>query len=827
MFRNELLRPFTNRRSIAIFALSLSALGLALGPGAGSAGAVTNGSIGIVGSTLTYTAQNSKANDLEITLVGTDVVVHDAGVAALDDSDGAGGCTVVAATATCPAAAIADAALDTEDGADAIAIDAALSFPARIIAGPGRDTIQGGSGDDILDGALGDDTIVGGAGIDTVDYSARIQPVQVNLDGIANDGQSGEDDNIGDDVENVIGGRKDDVLTGDDSDNILAGGPGADVLAGGGGNDTVSYAGRSAAVTVDLDGVADDGEVGEGDTVGDDIEGITGGGGDDTLTGGSSDGAIDGGPGNDTLDGGAGADELSGGPGTDLLSYASRTTPVSVIPDGEANDGQVDSNGDSTEDDNVAGDIEQVHGGSGNDVLESGPGSGTIDGGPGNDTASYSQRSEPVSLSLNGASDDGQLGENDTLTGIEKLAGGDGNDTLTGDGAANALSGGAGDDTLDGSGGADQLNGGDGTDTADYSARAAPINADADGHPDDGVQGEFDNVATDVESARGGSGDDRLAGNDGDGTLDGGPGNDIFPADLGDDLVKGGAGIDTVDYSARGAGVTVTLDDNPDDGEVAGEDDNIGSDVEVAIGGPGDDLLTGSDGPNSLIGGSGDDTIDGAAGDDTLNAGYGDDNLDGGPGADVLQAGSGDDSLSGEDGPDQLVGDVGVDSFDGGDGNDAIASRDGAREDVACGDGSDAADADAFDNVDDDCEGLTGFIAGAAVNISSRALKMSRDGTVTVHVVCIRDPKDCEGDLTITALKSKHLGKKAIGKDEFSVSSGDSDDIEITLTKAARRAVLTGKRLPVRIKTEVPRTPAVSRTTKIVAPKKTSKAKKR
>jgi hypothetical protein len=49
--------------------------------------------------------------------------------------------------------------------------------------------------------------------------------------------------------------------------------------------------------------------------------------------------------------------------GRDLLSYRTRTTPVIATTDGAANDGA------ASEADNILGDIEDVFGGSANDVL--------------------------------------------------------------------------------------------------------------------------------------------------------------------------------------------------------------------------------------------------------------------------------------------------------------------------------------------------------------------------------------------------------------------------------------------------------------------------
>ena len=91
-------------------------------------------------------------------------------------------------------------------------------------------------------------------------YASRTDPVTADIDGAADDGEASEGDNIATDVENLTGGTGADTLTGDGGANLLDGGTGADVLNGGGGTDTVTYASRTAAVTADIDGAADDGE---------------------------------------------------------------------------------------------------------------------------------------------------------------------------------------------------------------------------------------------------------------------------------------------------------------------------------------------------------------------------------------------------------------------------------------------------------------------------------------------------------------------------------------------------------------------------------------
>jgi hypothetical protein len=57
--------------------------------------------------------------------------------------------------------------------------------------------------------------------------------------------------------------------------------------------------------------------------------------------------------------------------------------------------------------------------------------------------------------------------------------------------------------------------------------------------------------------------------------------------------------------------------------------------IENAVGGSGNDTITGNDAANLLSGGAGNDTLTGGAGDDTLNGGTGDDILNGGTGNDT------------------------------------------------------------------------------------------------------------------------------------------------------------------------------------------------
>jgi Ca2+-binding RTX toxin-like protein len=151
----------------------------------------------------------------------------------------------------------------------------------RLTGGAGNDMVRGGDGGDELDYSPlyafdGTDVFEGGTGYDKVGYFGRTASVSVSLDAQPNDGQAGEGDNIGPDVEEVDGGDAADVLVGTAGPNRLAGRGGDDQISGGGGNDV--------------------------------------------LYGDSGNDQIDGGDGNDTLDGGCHDDTIIGGAGVDSLN---------------------------------------------------------------------------------------------------------------------------------------------------------------------------------------------------------------------------------------------------------------------------------------------------------------------------------------------------------------------------------------------------------------------------------------------------------------------------------------------------------------------------
>jgi len=110
--------------------------------------------------------------------------------------------------------------------------------------------------------------------------------------------------------------------------------------------------------------------------------------------------------------------------------------------------------------------------------------------------------------------------------------------------------------------------------------------------------------------------------------------------------------------------------------------------IERALGGSGNDTLTGNDADNLLAGNAGNDKLTGGLGNDTLRGNEGDDTLDGGLGADALWAGAGDtgaDRMSGGGGNDTIGGGAGNDLLDGGTGADVIFG--GSGDDTIAGGG--------------------------------------------------------------------------------------------------------------------------------------------
>ena len=288
--------------------------------------------------------------------------------------------------------------------------------------------------------------------------------------------------------------------------------------------------------------------------------------------------------------------------------------------------------------------------------------------------------------------------------GDDVAEGQDGADTLMGGPGDDQLFGSSGDDRLFGEAGRDTINGGAGGDTASGGLDADLI-----------VLGDGRDSALGDEGGdeiHGGPGADALAGGPGDDTLEGGDDRDELTPGGGRDMVSGGNGFDLVSYAERGAGVTVSLDGQGNDGE-NGEGDNVGFDVEDISGGNGPDRLAGNGTGNVLRGNGGDD---------------------------------------------ELTGGAGVDRYLGGDGDDRISARDGTLEFVDCGGGNDSAEGDDIDE-----------LAGCEARDLSADLVADADGDG------VAVPADCHDGNPLVAPGAREIADDGVDQNCDGVDATDPD----------------------------------------------------
>jgi len=341
-------------------------------------------------------------------------------------------------------------------------------------------------------------------------------------------------------------------------------------------------------------------------------------------------------------------------------------------------------------------------------------GSNTIDGGKGYDALSFFLRSGPVVVTSTTYSGAG------TYSTMERILGSQYDDVIS---MAGKIEGEAGNDELHELAGGWSVLGGDGNDQLyGYGANST-------------LMGE--------------GGDDMLFGGNGADIEHGGDGNDHIYWTSGDDTIFGDSGNDTYDASNAIDPVFICLDNSAAvcgsayDG-LNNEQDQVGSDIEQAIGSPKADILIGSPSSTQLVGLGGDDTfvhipgpvssgteqvvggpgldyamvhtdqaidftrdgLTGPAGMQNLQVdadteffigATGGDVYSGGPGNDFFDGQQGDDLISGGDGHDELYGDLGNDTIRGGKGPDYIEGGPGndnidggpARDVILAGDGAD------------------------------------------------------------------------------------------------------------------------------------------
>ena len=621
-----------------------------------------------------------------------------------------------------------------------------------LYGGAGADTLYGGAGDDTLFGGAGADLLSGGDGFDIANYSASTAAVTVNLTtNLVSGGDAAGD--ILNSIEGAYGSIYNDSLTGSASADKLSGNDGNDSIYGNGGNDTLQG------------GLGNDALYGGG---GNDI--LTDNGGSDLLYGGAGDDILD--PGavmssewQDIVDGGDGSDTVSFSNIYSTVTIdlaAKKATLTSIYTTINANLISIENATGSSGDDVLIGDAganrldggygnDSLNGGAGNDVLNGGGGSDILDGGAGNDilspqlkfgssaadivnggdgidTISFASEffdnfagsgfvmpNVSVDLALGTATglltgpSPAFIGA--TLTSIENVTGGIGNDTLLGDTGANTLSGLAGNDILNGregndiligGAGADQLTGGLGSDTASYagSAAAVDVNLSISYAAFGDAAGD---LLTGIENLTGSAGGDTLIGDGNANVIEGGAGAD---------WLSGLGGIDTLSYASNAAGgVSINLQSryaaygDAQGDSIFGFENVTGSQfsdwifgdtgVNVLNGGAGNDVLMGGTGADALIGGAGIDTVlytwaasavdvnlwlnagslgesagDTLSGIENLTGSAYNDALIGNDANNVLDGGAGDDWMSATGGSDTLRGGAGNDTLLGGTGSD-------------------------------------------------------------------------------------------------------------------------------------------------------------
>ena len=321
------------RRALLAAALPVAIAAVALPSAAHAATAeVINASAnGVLG----YTAGDGEVNNVRVSISGNRLVISDSAPITARN-----GCTLNAlGDAECPI------------GVDSISMVLRDENDVVQYAAPHVGVVVGEDGDDTFLGGVREAagrtiqpvSFLGRAGRDTISYRFADRGVRVDTaDAQQGDGRPGDLEFVNTDIERIEGSNFADVLFGSDADNTIIGlngddeigsgdgndfiredqGPnGADSINGGSGVDRVLYSGRTTGVNVSLDGIANDGQGGEGDDVRPNVENVTGSpNGGDVIVGNSLANDFQGFGGNDNLTGAGGNDTLSGGSGNNRLA---------------------------------------------------------------------------------------------------------------------------------------------------------------------------------------------------------------------------------------------------------------------------------------------------------------------------------------------------------------------------------------------------------------------------------------------------------------------------------------------------------------------------
>ncbi len=254
--------------------------------------------------------------------------------------------------------------------------------------------------------------------------------------------------------------------------------------------------------------------------------------GDDTMHGNGDDDLVVGGAGNDTLRGGQGVDTLQGGKDDDTLFGD------------QGNDTLEGGDGDDTLSGGTGDDI--LDGGAGDDRLEGGSGSDTLIGGVGSDTADFGTYGFDVDVYMYFGHADTVFGTT-TLSGIENVTTGIGDDYVLGTSGANHIQTDKGHDTVFGLSGGDTIWTALGNDFVD--AGAGDDSVSTAGGNDEVLGGAGEDTII------GAAGADVLRGGDNDDTIDAGVDNDWLFGGKGANELTLGLGFDVVGWEVGEVGL--------------------------------------------------------------------------------------------------------------------------------------------------------------------------------------------------------------------------------------------------------------------------------
>lgn len=537
----------------------------------------------------------------------------------------------------------------------------------------GDDFIVGMDGGDVITGGWGNDVIIGGGDGDTAQGGTGDDWIADSLQGLVEE----IDARMGDEMltrlsealnaplleirasESLEGGIN--HFSGDGDNDVIIGGTGMDKIDGGDGDDVLLGEGFELAAAVSFSAYFSrlrdlqlSGQLGIAPTAGATDE-ITGGDGFEFILGGNGDDEIDAGRGSAIILG----DSLK----IDLINVTLSKSDASfrLLPDlklaGAGSDTITAGNGDEPL-------FNLVLGGAGGDTIYGGDGDlDILFGNHGDDTILADEHDSIVD------------------PGVDVIVGGDGGDILRGGDDANLI---IGDSfALDGLCKLDWKSLKDGKFLIGVALTPEDSGADRIFGGD-----EFDFL---------------IGGHDGDTIY----GNDGLNIAFGDSFAFGvTVGIDLGSYVDTETKLTeiranpfsfLNLIATSFSLEGKGSDHYFGgNDVDVAIGGDGKDFLYGEGDWDFLVGGSDDDTVDAGPGrvvplgggaffggpgndmiigsdqDDWLESEEGNDTFYGNGGNDVIRGGADDDALYGGEGDDELYGEDGNDLLEGGPGNDLV-----------------------------------------------------------------------------------------------------------------------------------------------------------